>query len=253
MRNLHHYLAAALVALPLAGAACAADVPETPMTFKAADGVVVHAVTWAHAGKARGTVLLFHQAGSNSGEYAGIGPRLAAEGFNAIAVDQRAGGSMFGRENLTVKALGAATDYLAALPDFEAALAKARSADPGGRVILWGSSYSASLVFLLAGEHPEAVRAVLAFSPGEYFKGHKVTDWATKVGVPVYVTSASDPDEIVAAKIIAAAVPGAQAQVYVPKTGVHGASTLREDADAQGMAENWGAVDAFLDRVAPAQ
>jgi pimeloyl-ACP methyl ester carboxylesterase len=72
-------------------------------------------------------------------------------------------------------------------------------------VILWGSSYSASLVFLVAAEHPNSVRAVLAFSPGEYFDGPTtVRDRAAHVSAPIYVTSASDRGEIEAARIILA-------------------------------------------------
>jgi len=55
---------------------------------------------------------LFHQAGSNRGEYAMIGPMLAALGFNALAIDQRSGGNAWGRTNETVKRLGKSTDAL---------------------------------------------------------------------------------------------------------------------------------------------
>ncbi|WP_204283332.1 hypothetical protein, partial [Klebsiella pneumoniae] len=81
--------------------------------------------------------------------------------------------------------------------------------------------------FLLAAEHPGEVKAVLAFSPGEYFDDAKlVRTAAAKVKAPVFVTSAQDGREIDAARDILAAVPGEKEQ-FVPKQGgVHGSSTL---------------------------
>ena len=38
-------------------------------------------------------------------------------------------------------------------------------------ILVWGSSYSAALVFLLAAEHQDEIKAILAFSPGEYLRG----------------------------------------------------------------------------------
>ena len=113
-------------------------------------------------------------------------------------------------------------------------------------MVVWGSSYSSSLVFKLASEHPNGVIGVLSFSPGEYFGSvFSVVDAAAKVTAPVFATSASDKGEIAAAQTIIAAVQGAATQ-FVPKHGVHGSSTLRDDQNPNGTAENWAAVDAFL-------
>jgi pimeloyl-ACP methyl ester carboxylesterase len=49
----------------------------------------------------------------------------------------------------------------------EEALAWARSSGNNGKVLLWGSSYSAALVLVLAAEHHDEVGGVLGFSPGE--------------------------------------------------------------------------------------
>jgi len=52
--------------------------------------------------------------------------------------------------------------------------------------VVWGSSYSAALVFLLAARHPGDVNGVVAFSPGEYLsKGTAVRDAARKAEVPL--------------------------------------------------------------------
>lgn len=230
-------LAPVFAAILAAGSAFAA-----PVTFAAADGVVVHA-DYKGQGE-RALIVLFHQAGSNLHEYDPIVPRLHQLGFDTLAVSQRSGGAQFGGENETAQGVGGAPDYFHAYPDMEAALAFARG--KAGRVVVWGSSYSSALVFKLASEHPKGVVGVLSFSPGEYFGGaFSVKMAAAKVVAPVFVTSASDAGEISAAKAIVAEVPGDATQ-FVPKRGVHGSSTLRDDQNPEGMAENWAAVEVFL-------
>jgi dienelactone hydrolase len=219
------------------------------VTLTAADGVKVYG-TWYRAEHPRAVILLFHQAGSGSGEYATIAPKLVARGYTALAIDQRVGDGLFG-ENRTAKALGREASYLDAKPDLEAALAWAK--DKKLPVLLWGSSYSAALVFLVAAEHRGEVAGVLAFSPGEYLgKEEVVKAAAAKVSAPVFVTSAKDEKEIAAARAIEEAVPASEKTQFVPqKGGAHGASTLIPARNAAGAEENWGAVLAFLRRVAP--
>jgi dienelactone hydrolase len=193
-------------------------------------------------------ILLFHQAGSNRGEYATIGPALATLGFNALAIDQRSGGNAWGRTNETVKRLGKSTGYDEALLDLEAALQWAESSGQTGSIIVWGSSYSAALVFLLAAEHRNEIKAILAFSPGEYLRGSAtVRKAAAQVSIPIFVTSAKDPKEIAVAKSIVDASHSAGKNQFVPQiAGVHGSSTLRKDQNPDGAEENWAAVKQFL-------
>ena len=227
-------------------------VSQTAVVLKASDGVAISGDSYAPAGAPVAVVLLFHQAGSNRGEYAPIAPVLAKQGYLALAIDQRSGGRMWGRDNETARTVGGDPGYVAALPDLEAALAHARKTWPGLPVAVWGSSYSASLVFLLAARHPGEISAVLAFSPGEYFGGRRVAEAAAQVRAPVFVTSASSPAEIAAAETILAASPASLKQQYKPKMGQHGSSTLREDSDPAGAKDNWAAVKGFLARVLPA-
>lgn len=196
---------------------------------------------------ARATIVLFHQAESSAQEYAEIAARLNAMGYSTLAVDQRSGGRMYGA-NRTVEQYGSSGEnYVAALPDLVAALNWARL--QGQPVILWGSSYSASLVLKAAAENPTLVAAVLSFSPGEYFEDKNfVRQAAAKVAVPVFVTQASTAEEVAEAKPIFDALPSNDKMFFEPKTqGVHGSSTLRADRNPKGAAENWQAVTAFLD------
>ncbi len=141
-------------------------------------------------------VLLFHQAGYSRGEYRETAPWLNELGFSCLAIDQRSGKKINGVENETfkqAKAKGLETDYVSAMPDLRAAIDYVLNDLGQKEIILTGSSYSASLVFVLATEYPEKVKGMAAFSPGEYFKYNdkKIATYAAKVSCPVFVTSAA--------------------------------------------------------------
>lgn len=222
----------------------------TEVTLQAADGVRVFGTALAAEGRSRGTVLLFHMAGSNRGEYATIARELARRGFDSLAIDQRSGGPAWGRRNETVTTLGHATDFIAALPDLDIAFNWAAARPGRGPVLIWGSSYSAALVFLLATRQP-GIAALLAFSPGEYLHGVSVRDAAARVACPAFVTSSSDAQEIAAAAQLVAVLRGTPRRQYRPEIGQHGSQTLRSDRNPRGAAAGWDAVGAFLDEVAP--
>ena len=243
------FFAAALAMAPASSHAADA------ISFMARDHVEVFADYCSTGRQENPLILLFHQAGSNRGEYAMIGPMLAALGFNALAIDQRSGGNAWGRTNETVKRLGRSTGYDEALPDLEAALQWAKSSGETGPIIVWGSSYSAALVFLIAANHRREVKAILAFSPGEYLRGPStVRKAAAQVSIPIFVTSAKDPKEIAVAKSIFDASPSVEKIRFVPQiAGVHGSSTLREDQNPDGTEENWVAVKQFLAKFAAPQ
>lgn len=232
---------AALIAVAALVAAAPA-VASTPVTIRASDGVIVHGAFY-EAPRPKALILLFHQAGSSKAEYATIAPRLVEQGYSALAIDQRSGGNLYG-PNLTAAALARPASYGDARKDLEAALAWAEQRKLP--VVLWGSSYSAALVFLVAAEHPE-VRAVIAFSPGEYLGSPALVRAAAhRLHMPVYVTSAGDPKEEAAAAAIVDAASSAVKERYVPAVGVHGSSTLIESKDPRGAASNWRSVARFL-------
>lgn len=215
------------------------------LVLVARDGVRVFGTYYA-AAEPKALILLFHQAGSGKGEYADIAPRLVAAGYSALAIDQRAGGGMFGK-NETAVALGRAAGYLDALPDLQAALDWANGKDLP--IVLWGSSYSSSLIFRLAADNPGKVKALLAFSPGEYFDDKSyVRTAAAKITAPAFITSAADPDEVALAKTVFDAAGSRDKVQYVPKAGVHGSSTLIATRNPKGADANWSAALDFLKR-----
>ncbi len=223
---------------------------STHATIVAADGLTLAADVFAAGPSDAPVILLFHQAGSSKAEYAPIAPRLALAGFRTIAIDQRSGGDLYAPPNSTVAARGRSAPYLDVLRDIDATVTYARRAFPAAPVYLWGSSYSASLAIVYASRHPRGVAAVLAFSPGEYFTDKRLVRRAARgLRMPVFIDSANDPAEIRAAREIGDATRSRQRVRFVPHAGVHGSSTLRDDRDAAGAAENWDAVFAFLTRV----
>ena len=113
------------------------------------------------------------------------------------------------------------------------------------KIIIWGSSYSASLAIKLGGDNPTLINGVLAFSPGEYFDRSKtyIRDSAKKVKCPVFITSASK--EAKAWKNIFLAIPSQSKHSFLPKTkGNHGSRALwNEFNDSK---DYWQAVNKFL-------
>lgn len=220
-----------------------------PVTLRAADGATVHGQYWPAAGRNAPLIVAFHQAGSNHAEYTPLAPRLNRRGFGVLAIDQRSGGDEFGAVNRTVAALGRSDTYEAALPDLEAALAWGVRRAGGAPVLVWGSSYSAALAFVLAARHPADVAGVLAFSPGEYLDDEEAVGRAAQdVRVPVFIDQSSGRDEIAQSRAIFDALPGADKTLFVPKLAVHGSSTLRDDRNRAGAEENWRAVERFLSK-----
>lgn len=217
--------------------------------LSAEDGVEIRGDLYAlggDGGKAAPFVLLFHQAGSNRGEYMTIAPRLNGLGFNALAIDQRSGKERWGLKNETVGKLGKSTSYLEALPDLEAALQWKQQQGYAGRTLVWGSSYSASLVFLLAAEHGDRIDAVLSFSPGEYLGSRKreVATAAAKVSLPVLILTPED--ERARATSIFDAVAGERKELVIPEQAVHGSSMLIAQRNP-GAEEVWRRVEEFLE------
>jgi dienelactone hydrolase len=233
------------IVMTFAPALCA----QQSVALTAADGLKISGTYYPGPSPSAPIILLFHQAGSNRWEYAPIAARLVSAGFACLAIDARHGGEMWGHENETVARLGQEAGYLEALVDLEAALAWTRKQNPSRKVIVWGSSYSSCLVFVLAAKHPGEIAGLLSFSPAEYFQNKTlVHDAAVKVNIPVFITSAKDAEEEEAAKSIYDVVADKKERVlFVPQTGgIHGSSTLREDRNPEGAAENWSAVLAFL-------
>jgi len=247
---------AAVLALLLGSASgtALADGGFTSVDFASAGEIEVRADLYESPDRSATLILLFHQAGWSRGEYREIAPKLVKLGYRVMAIDQRSGGGVNGVQNETArraKKRHLPTSYLDAYPDLEAALAYARKDLKATRVIVWGSSYSASLVFRLAAEHPAQVSAIVAFSPGEYFDekgGDYIRAFAKKLSQPLFVTSSKQERDKV--KPIFDASTTKQKILFTPASkGQHGSRALWAQWPDNDV--YWAAVDGFLDVYMP--
>lgn len=218
------------------------------VTFEAADGVVVTADASRPETLPKTVIVLFHMAGASRGEYRDIAINLNRMGYATLAVDQRSGGAFNGIENQTAARFGRDPGYAGAIPDLKAAVSFARDNLGAERVGVMGSSYSASLVLVLAGRDRGFADAVMAFSPGEYFSDRQfVREALPGIGVPVFLTAARS--EAGQWRPFAEILKD-RASGFVPRgNGRHGATALLS-ADGQ---EYWAALEAFLGKHLPAQ
>ena len=221
------------------------------ITFPSEDGLAVTADLYLSHPKTAPFIVLFHQAQWSRGEYREIAPKLTNLGFNSMAVDQRSGQEVNGVVNATFKEAekaGKQTTYPDTLEDMEAAVKYARANYAEGKLILWGSSYSASLVIKLAGDNPALAEGVVAFAPGEYFdksgKGNTfVTQSAKSVICPVFITSARSEKDLWSS--IFEAIPSKNKVSFLPDMeGEHGSRALWQSKPAHK--EYWAVLIPFL-------
>lgn len=246
--------ALAVILAGMSGTALANPGVES-IDFPTEGGIQGRADVYVSKNEAATLVLLFHQAGWSRGEYREIAPKLINAGYRVMAVDQRSGGAVNGVQNETHRRaakMGLGRSYLDAYADLEAALAYARKELNASRIIAWGSSYSASLVFRLAAEHPKVVTAVMAFAPGEYFEKQKspvyIWNFAKRVKQPLFVTSSKK--ERAQVKPIFDASPSKKKILFTPASrGQHGSRALWEKFPDHDV--YWAAVTGFLESYAP--
>ncbi len=224
---------------------------QTLTKIKSGDGIEITADLYQMHPDSSDFIVLFHQAGWSRGEYLEIAPKLNARGYNCIAVDQRSGNAVNGVSNTTYQNATRAmkeTKYLDAYQDIEAVVEHVRNNYAKGRLIVWGSSYSSSLVLRYAGENGDMIDAALAFSPGEYFKNFGkpadyIQSFATSIEDPVFITSARNEKSNWWS--IYEAIPGESKSYFLPESlGNHGSRALwQKFTDHRAY---WEAVDSFL-------
>ncbi|MEM1119310.1 MAG: dienelactone hydrolase family protein [Bacteroidota bacterium] len=218
----------------------------TTITFPSLDGLQITADLY-HVADDAPVFVLCHQARYNRTEHTETAKTLMGRGYKCLATDQRSGGVLNEQENATHQraiAKGLPTNYIDAEQDIIAAvnyMAERYSQE----VILVGSSYSAALGLKVAKENPN-VKAILSFSPGEYF-GDQLALGKTIAGLdkPTFITSSRE--EATTAKPLADVVNASQITHFVPSSeGAHGSRVLWSEQPFSD--EYWAAVDAFLEK-----
>ena len=219
------------------------------ITFQSEDDVVITADLYMTNNQNAPFILLFHQAMFSRGEYNETAPKLNKLGFNCLAVDQRSGLSVNKITNEThkfAKGLGKKTKYENTYPDLQASLNYITKTYQSQKIIVWGSSYSASLVFVLAAKNKK-IDGVLAFSPGEYFKFENKTiqEWVKEVECPVFVTSSQNESND--CKNIFNSTGNPDSKQYIPEhKGFHGSKALWDSK--KGNQNYWEHVKLFLSK-----
>lgn len=214
----------------------------------AADGVEVYGE--AYYGELPETaplIALFHQAGSNGrGEYGPLVAWLNGLGFRAIAFDQRSGGGRFGASNRTAADASGPKGFCDAYPDMEAGVAYAHAAAKGAPLIIWGSSYSASLVWRAGADHADKIDGIAAFSTatggpldrcGARAHLARIDDRALAVWPQSERAQATRLKPLLDAKAVA---------IEIIPDGVHGSSTLVDARTGKDMESARAIVAAWL-------
>jgi len=212
--------------------------------FPSKDSLKIRA-DFYQAKKPKGLLVFCHRSHFNRGEYKDIAPRLSAQGFSSLAIDQRSGMNVLGYINETstlAKKKGLPTGYLDARQDIEAAVDFAFKKNHRKPIILVGSSYSASLSLLIA-KDIDKVKAVAVFSPGEYLKGVEIAKAIKDFSKPIFATSARK--EIGDTKKLFCFVGKKYISYFLPTVeGFHGAKSLWPSSN--GNEQYWKAFSNFL-------
>lgn len=146
-----------------------APAPKKKITFITSDSLEVTADLYL-VDESYPYLILFHQEGSSRGEYNETAQKFSKLNFNCLAVDLRSGESSNYIKNETsrkARETGKPSRFIDALSDINASIEYAHNINKQD-VILIGSSFSASLC-MMAGKNNPNVKAVIAFSPGEFF------------------------------------------------------------------------------------
>lgn len=251
-----HVLAMATLAMQLSATGCG---NSQTLTVDTSDGVTIHGECFfADLDANAPLILLFHQARSNGrGEYGdAIVPWLNEAGFRAIAWDQRSGGELYGSTNRTVAGLseGTATGYCDASPDLQAALDHVIGSGLADKVIAWGSSYSAALVFKLAADNPQTVQGIVACSPaaGGPLESCGARAFVDDIDAPMLVLRPASEMQHQSSVEQRDILVGAGADFRVVEHGVHGSSMLVDSRTGSDMSQARAGVLAWLQAVTAA-
>jgi len=110
-------------------------------------------------------------------------------------------------------------------------------------VLVFGSSYSASLVLEEAAKD-SLINAVIAFSPGEYFRGQSVKDSIAGLSTPFFVAGTQHEKDYIIELLSMTNSP--RGTIFIPEGGLgrHGASALWKSNN--NSSEYWLALVMFV-------
>lgn len=217
--------------------------------FASLDGLKIRGNLY-EVDKSKSVILLMHQAGYNRIEYADIAPKLNEMGFNCLVIDLRSGGSFAGKSNetnsraiekdLQVEMIDAQQDITASIDYLNKRYKR--------KIIVWGSSFSSSLALIESVEN-SAVKAIISFSPGDYFGDAvpSLTEVFPRIDKPYFITSSKQEAETLSSLLGNSKLNENQLQFIPQSDGFHGSRALWEGQE--GADEYWAAITQFLNKV----
>ncbi len=217
---------------------------QQKIEFPSRDGVVIAADLYFQ-NDTLPYMILCHQAGFSRGEYNETAAKFEKFMYNCLAIDLRSGNEVNGVKNETAihaKEKNKTTAYIDSEQDILAAIDYVCTKSKK-KVLLVGSSYSASLVLKIAAKDPR-VKAVMAFSPGEYLgKAYSLKDNLKSIPVPVFVASSQEEGPEVTK--LMDGIKADHKQQFIPSSrGDHGSKALwRSNQNAH---EYWLAILMFM-------
>jgi dienelactone hydrolase len=221
---------------------------QETITFPSKDGIDITADQYI-SNDTLPYMILCHQAGYSRGEYSQTALRFQKFGYNCLAIDARSGKEANGIINETAvlaQKNKKSTNYLDAEQDILAAIDYAFKKS-NKKIILVGSSYSASLVLKIAATN-DKVKAVLAFSPGEYF-GDKLNlkETIKTLDKPVFATSSKE--EAPSLSDLMKGIKSSNKTQFTPSSeGDHGSKALWKNPGSN-YHEYWLALFMFMRNV----
>lgn len=224
------------------------NIPEK-ITFPSLDGLTITANLY-HLNDSAPVIVLCHQANFCKAEYAGIAKTLMEKGFNCLAIDQRSGRGLveeFNETWLEAVKQKKPTDFLDAEQDIVAAVNFAAK-KYGKKIILWGSSYSSTLDLFIAMAN-DNIKAVISFSPGDYFIKEKgsLTKMLATFSKPMFVTSSKEEAKELTAMVSGMKMNESQTQFIPEAAGFHGSRALWKTSE--NNEEYWKAIETFLEKI----
>lgn len=160
------------------------------VTFYSSDSVEVTADLYFKS-KKYPFIILTHGIASSRGECKFIAERLTQLNYNCLAIDLRTGDESNFVHNETARKLQQRhpVSHIDAKKDIDAAInyAYEKNHTP---VILFGNTVSASLC-LLSAKHNKKVKAVIGYTPGEYFNELEISESLQAYDKPVFVGCSS--------------------------------------------------------------
>lgn len=202
------------------------DMQPKTITFPSLDGLNITANEYV-TNDTLPWMILCHQANFSRGEYKETASKFSKFGYNCLAIDQRSGKEVNGLKNETAAAAlfkKKPQNYLDAEQDIIAAI-NFISKKSKKKIVLVGSSYSASLILKIAVGN-DKIKALVSFSPGEYFGSTlNLKESIKNLSIPIYVTSSKEESAKVTELV--SNIKSANKVHYIPTgKGDHGSKAL---------------------------